>query len=142
MRAARLERHEWNPGVPFSRLEAHRAIATPDSGAFRIGVLGLPSGRTVGVVRIARFSQYEYPDLCERVRAALGLAADAPCEDSLRVARRVRGGRPAHRGGGADGSNAVGGITPDVLIPWRGNDSRFQRATRAVEALARIAAGR
>jgi hypothetical protein len=33
-------------------------------------------------------------------------------------------------------------VTPDVLIPWRGNDSRFQRATRAVEALARIAAGR
>ncbi len=36
----------------------------------------------------------------------------------------------------ADGTNAVAGITPDVLVPWRLNDSDYQRAERAYEALA------
>lgn len=35
----------------------------------------------------------------------------------------------------ADGSNEVAGITPDVLIPWRSNDSRYQRAKRVFDAL-------
>ncbi len=39
----------------------------------------------------------------------------------------------------ADGTNAVGGITPDVLVPWRPNDSDFQRAERAFEALRALA---
>ncbi len=33
----------------------------------------------------------------------------------------------------ADGTNAVAGITPDVLVPWRLNDSDYQRAERAYE---------
>ncbi|HEX8368007.1 MAG TPA: S41 family peptidase [Pyrinomonadaceae bacterium] len=35
----------------------------------------------------------------------------------------------------ADGTNEVAGITPDVLIPWRPNDNRYQRAKRVFEAL-------
>jgi len=35
----------------------------------------------------------------------------------------------------ADLSNAVAGITPDVLVPWRLNDSQYQRAERAYEGL-------
>jgi hypothetical protein len=38
----------------------------------------------------------------------------------------------------ADGSNEVGGITPDVMIPWRPNDTPFQKAKRTVEALEKI----
>jgi hypothetical protein len=35
----------------------------------------------------------------------------------------------------ADGTNEVAGITPDVLIPWRSNDSRYQRVKRVFDAL-------
>jgi len=35
----------------------------------------------------------------------------------------------------ADGSNEVAGITPDVLVPWRPNDNKFQRTKRVAEAL-------
>jgi C-terminal processing protease CtpA/Prc len=35
----------------------------------------------------------------------------------------------------ADGTNEVAGITPEVLIPWRPNDSRYQRVKRVFDAL-------
>jgi hypothetical protein len=35
----------------------------------------------------------------------------------------------------ADGSNEVAGITPDILIPWRANDTPFQKTRRTLEAL-------
>ncbi|HEX8251272.1 MAG TPA: S41 family peptidase [Pyrinomonadaceae bacterium] len=35
----------------------------------------------------------------------------------------------------ADGTNEVAGITPDVLIAWRPNDSRYQRVKRVLDAL-------
>jgi hypothetical protein len=35
----------------------------------------------------------------------------------------------------ADGSNEVSGITPDVLIPWRRNDSPYQKAQRVSDAI-------
>jgi len=37
----------------------------------------------------------------------------------------------------ADGTNEVAGITPDVLIPWRPNDSRYQRVKRVSDALSK-----
>ena len=35
----------------------------------------------------------------------------------------------------ASGENEVAGIVPDVLVPWRNNDSPYQRAARALTAL-------
>jgi hypothetical protein len=35
----------------------------------------------------------------------------------------------------ADGTNEVAGITPDILIPWRPNDTRYQRVKRVFDAL-------
>lgn len=35
----------------------------------------------------------------------------------------------------ANGENEVAGIVPDVLVPWRSNDSPYQRAARALVAL-------
>lgn len=35
----------------------------------------------------------------------------------------------------ANGENEVAGLEPDVLVPWRGNDSPYQRAARALAAL-------
>jgi hypothetical protein len=37
----------------------------------------------------------------------------------------------------ADGTNEVAGITPDVLIPWRSQDSVYQRARKTLDALDR-----
>ncbi len=37
----------------------------------------------------------------------------------------------------ADGSNEVAGITPDILIPWRTNDSRYQRVSRVFDVLSK-----
>jgi hypothetical protein len=38
----------------------------------------------------------------------------------------------------ADGTNAVAGITPDVLVPWHSNDNPYQRAMRAFDTLAAL----
>lgn len=35
----------------------------------------------------------------------------------------------------ADGSNEVNGVTPDILLPWSGHDSDFQRARKLLAAL-------
>ncbi|HTA40174.1 MAG TPA: S41 family peptidase [Candidatus Acidoferrales bacterium] len=42
----------------------------------------------------------------------------------------------------ADGTDAVAGITPDVLVPWRENDSAYQRVVRAFAALSAMDARR
>ena len=41
-----------------------------------------------------------------------------------------------------DGSNEVAGITPDVLVPWRPNDTRYQRAKRALDTLSEYIDGK
>lgn len=38
----------------------------------------------------------------------------------------------------ADRSNEVAGITPDILVPWRPNDSRYQRVKRVFDTLSAI----
>jgi hypothetical protein len=38
----------------------------------------------------------------------------------------------------ADGSDAVAGVTPDVLVPWRENDSAYQRVVRAFAVLSAL----
>ena len=35
----------------------------------------------------------------------------------------------------ADGANEINGVTPDVFVPWRQNDSEYQRARRVVDTL-------
>ncbi len=38
----------------------------------------------------------------------------------------------------ADGANAVGGLEPDVVVPWRSFDNPYQRARRAAETLSAL----
>jgi hypothetical protein len=38
----------------------------------------------------------------------------------------------------ADGSNEINGITPDVIVPWRVNDSPYQKAKRTIESLEKL----
>lgn len=42
----------------------------------------------------------------------------------------------------ADGTNEVVGITPDVLVPWRAGDSRYQRAAKTFDVLKRAVISR
>jgi hypothetical protein len=42
----------------------------------------------------------------------------------------------------ADGTNEVAGITPDILIPWRQNDTPFQKAKRTIETIEKIFAAK
>ncbi len=68
------------PGIAFSSLPGFEQLTTPDSRYFPIGTLILASGVRVGSVRIALFSEYRFPDLCEAAASELGLHQDAPCD--------------------------------------------------------------
>jgi hypothetical protein len=41
----------------------------------------------------------------------------------------------------AGGTNEVTGIVPDILVPWRGLDSRYQRAKKAAQVLNKVVEG-
>lgn len=70
-----------SPRLVFSRLSNFREVKTEDSKYFPAGVLSLPRGRNVGVIRIHLFSEYMFPDLCERAASEAGLTGESPCDD-------------------------------------------------------------
>lgn len=61
-----------DPGVAFHRLAEFRAVTTEDSKFFPIGRLRVRSGHHLGVLRIATFSEYDFPELCESLAARDG----------------------------------------------------------------------
>src|SRR5688500_14203116 len=58
--------HNQVPKTTFTRLNSFREINTEDSKYFSIGVLRVAANKNVGVIRIAIFSEYAFPDLCEQ----------------------------------------------------------------------------
>jgi Peptidase family S41 len=85
------------PGIAFDRLPGFEPHHTADSKYFPIGVLVLPddkrpngkrrddnkpSGKRIGLLRIAIFSEHWFPDLCETAASELGLHKDSPCDES------------------------------------------------------------
>ncbi len=70
------------PGIAFDRLSSFEPLHTGDSKYFSIAVLSLADGKKVGLVRIALFSEYSFPDLCETAASELGLHKDSPCDDA------------------------------------------------------------
>jgi hypothetical protein len=78
----RLGFHEQrtSPGIAFSCLHGFEQLTTPDSTYFPIGALILASGARVGFVRIALFSEYRFPDLCEAAASEFGLQKASPCD--------------------------------------------------------------
>lgn len=72
---------DLNQRLAFSRLNNYREVKTEDSRYFPVGVLGLPGGMNVGVIRIHLFSEYVFPDLCEKAASAAGLTSESPCDD-------------------------------------------------------------
>lgn len=73
--------HDASPRLVFSRLNNFREVKTEDSRYFPVGVLSLPGGGDVGVIRIHLFSEYAFPDLCERAASEAGLTGESPCDD-------------------------------------------------------------
>ncbi|HEV2802596.1 MAG TPA: S41 family peptidase [Pyrinomonadaceae bacterium] len=69
------------PRLVFSRLNNFREVKTEDSRYFPTGVLSLPGGRNVGVIRIHLFSEYMFPDLCEKAVSEAGLTGESPCDE-------------------------------------------------------------
>ena len=66
-------------GIDFAKVPHYSTVQTPDSPYFPIGILDTPEGR-FGVLRIALFSQFEFPEMCEEQVAAMKLSPTAPCE--------------------------------------------------------------
>lgn len=73
--------HDVSPRLVFSRLNNFREVKTEDSRYFPVGVLSLPGGRNVGVIRIHLFSEHVFPELCERAASEAGLTGESPCDD-------------------------------------------------------------
>jgi hypothetical protein len=70
-----------SPKLVFSTLNDFREVKTEDSKYFPVGVLSLGNGNKVGVIRIHLFSEYMFPDLCEKAASELGLTGESPCDD-------------------------------------------------------------
>ncbi len=72
--------HKVKPGIVFSSLSAYAPVSTPDSGYFPAGTLRLRDGRRLGILRIAIFTEHNFPDLCETVLKHLGLTDSSVCQ--------------------------------------------------------------
>jgi hypothetical protein len=70
------------PGIAFDRLPGFELHRTADSKYFPVGVLVLPNGKRIGLLRIAIFSEQWFPDLCEQAASELGLHKDSPCDEA------------------------------------------------------------
>ena len=71
---------ELTPGIEFTKLDCFRELSTADSKFFTIGVLSLPNGKKLGLLRIAIFNTHCFPDLCDIAVDQLGLKKDDPCD--------------------------------------------------------------
>ena len=83
--------HNQTSRIAFTRLNDFREINTEDSKYFSIGVLRVAPGKDVGVIRIAIFSEYAFPDLCEQAATEMNLTKDSRCDEECeeRVERRA-----------------------------------------------------
>ncbi len=93
---ARLGYEAREPGgVDFAQVPGFVSVDDTDSEDFPGGVLRLPGGGKIGVLRIGVFMETAHPKLCETARTALGLANDAACDEAcadrveLEVANRL-----------------------------------------------------
>jgi hypothetical protein len=71
---------EVTPRLVFTRLNNFREVRTEDSKYFPVGVLSLPGGKNIGVIRIHLFSEYMFPELCEKAAFEAGLTGESPCD--------------------------------------------------------------
>jgi hypothetical protein len=78
------------PGLDFASLPGFSALNTPEGKFFSGGLLRLPNRTTLGIIRIALFSEHGYPEICQEAVRNLHLeesaACDEKCEDQLELA--------------------------------------------------------
>ena len=133
-------------GVAFSMLPHFSSVATTP-GTFRAGLLRLPGGRTMGIVRIGVFTEKAYPDACSEAARQLRMTDSAKCDSDCvdrieirtanvltaglaeRVERLRRAGATAllvditHNGGGSDWVEALARVLSSE--PLRGSHLGF-----------------
>jgi peptidase S41-like protein len=81
-------------GISFSSLPGFQPLEDPDARLFPGGILGLNGIRTAGLIRIALFSEHNYPQVCEEALKQLPLSdaerasckPDSKCERNLQLA--------------------------------------------------------
>ena len=82
---ARLGYAAHDPGgVDFTLAGGFTQLDDGDADEFPGGVLTLPGGQRLGVLRISLFLETAHPKLCEAARVALGLAGNTVCDDACR----------------------------------------------------------
>lgn len=80
-----------NPRLVFTGSSNFQELKTGDSKYFPIGILRISDRKNVGVMRIALFSEYMFPDLCEQATSEMGLTGSSHCDDECddRVERKA-----------------------------------------------------
>lgn len=68
--------------LQWSRWPAFKPLAGEAARMFSAGLLHEPGGRRLGIVRLGLFIESTYPAACTEAARALGLAADAPCDEA------------------------------------------------------------
>lgn len=79
---ADLAAAEQDGGLRWERLAAFRPLDEASSRVFRAGILKTAAGRMIGVIRIGLFMERAFTRPCAEAATAMGLAADAPCDDA------------------------------------------------------------
>ncbi|HEX9508035.1 MAG TPA: hypothetical protein VF947_06485, partial [Myxococcales bacterium] len=67
-------------GLDFSPLQGFRPLPDADQSGFPGGILRLPAGNAVGVLRISLFSEKAFPDACAAAVVELSLPEGESCE--------------------------------------------------------------
>src|SRR6266849_11151701 len=67
-------------GLDFSPLQGFRPLPDADQSGFPGGILRLPAGNAVGVLRISLFSEKAFPDACAAAVVELSLPEGKSCE--------------------------------------------------------------
>jgi hypothetical protein len=69
------------PGVDFSSFGEFSSVDTIEARLFPGGLLRLPHGPILGVIRIGLFSEHAYPQICQQAARGLHLAESSQCDD-------------------------------------------------------------
>ncbi|MGA9507053.1 MAG: S41 family peptidase [Candidatus Sulfotelmatobacter sp.] len=69
-----------SPGIDFSLLPGFAAADGEGSKLFSGGLLTLPSGARLGLIRIPSFSEHAFPEECERTIREMHLTDESKCD--------------------------------------------------------------
>jgi Peptidase family S41 len=79
--------------LQWSRWPSFAPLVSDSARIFSAGVLHLPDGRRLGIVRLGVFVESAYPVACAEAARPLGLATHAPCDATCAVQRDATAAR-------------------------------------------------